>query len=144
MSAILGEFKGRDHHYRLRIFYEDTDFSGAVYHANYLKYFERGRSSFLALLGVEHCELWSEHNRAFVISKMEIDYLKPAHVDDELTIVTRYETISGARMMIAQKCFRGDELLVEAICHAVIVTRDARPARAPKFLIDIIKPYLQD
>ena len=78
----LGWFDGRIHYYPIHVFYEDTDFSGLVYHANYLRYFERGRSSFLKLIGVAHSELWQEHGIAFTIRKFEIDYKAPAKIND--------------------------------------------------------------
>ena len=99
MKPTMGGFKGREHHYPLRVFYEDTDFTGIVYYANYLRFFERARSSYFRLVGFYHADLWEgDDPLAFAISKIELDYKKPARVDDHLTIVTTYDKFKGARL----------------------------------------------
>jgi len=83
----IGWFEGREHHYPLRVFYEDTDFSGIVYYANYLRFCERARSSFFRLVGFEHAKLWdSDDPLAFAIRKIDLEYKKPARVDDHRLI----------------------------------------------------------
>lgn len=140
----MGQFKGREHHYPVRVFYEDTDFTGIVYYANYLRFFERGRSSFLRLIGVEHAKLWdSDDPFAFAIRKMHTDYMKPAHIDDHLNIVTTYDSLKGARLIISQACYRGDELLVKAYVEAAVISRSGRPRRASGWMSELIAPYLE-
>jgi len=142
-KPTLGAFHGREHHYPIRVFYEDTDFTGVVYYANYLKFFERARSSFFHLCGLHHAELWdSDDPMAFVIRKIELDYKRPARIDDELTIVTTYDTFKGARLWVSQAAYRGDELLVTAVSEAASITPDGRPKRAPKAMIEKLRPYL--
>ena len=143
MEPTMGGFKGREHHYPLRVFYEDTDFTGIVYYANYLRFFERARSSYFRLVGFYHADLWEgDDPLAFAISKINLDYKKPARVDDHLTIVTTYDKFKGARLWVSQACYRGDELLVTAISEAACITPDGRPKRAPKWMIERLEPYL--
>ena len=143
MEPTMGGFKGREHHYPLRVFYEDTDFTGIVYYANYLRFFERARSSYFRLVGFYHADLWeADDPLAFAISKINLDYKKPARVDDHLTIVTTYDKFKGARLWMSQACYRGDELMVTAISEAACITPDGRPKRAPKWMIERLEPYL--
>ena len=140
----IGWFEGREHHYPLRVFYEDTDFSGIVYYANYLRFFERARSSFFRLVGFEHAKLWdADDPLAFAIRKIELDYKKPARVDDHLRVVTTYDRIKGARLWVSQACYRGEDLLVTAVSEAACITPEGRPKRAPKFMLEGLKPYLE-
>ena len=140
----IGWFEGRVHHYPIRVFYEDTDFSGIVYYANYLRFFERARSSFFRLVGFEHAKLWdSDDPLAFAIRKIELDYKKPARVDDHLVVQTTYDQIKGARLWVSQACYRGDDLLVTAVSEAASITPEGRPKRAPKNMIEKLAPYLE-
>ena len=86
-----GRFEGREHRLPVRVYYEDTDFTGLVYHANYVRYFERGRSDCLRLMGIGHAELLDgDQPMAFVVSKMGLHFLKPARIDDQLVVRTHY------------------------------------------------------
>src|SRR6476619_2319634 len=98
----------------VRVYYEDTDFSGAVYHANYLKFCERGRSDCLRLLGIHHREMhWheTEGRMGFVVRRMICDFRKPARIDDLLEVETRFRDMAGARMELEQKVVRQGEIL---------------------------------
>src|SRR5690349_24594996 len=107
-----GRFDGRLHHLPVRIYYEDTDFSGLVYHANYLRFFERGRSDFLRLAGIHHNQLLSgAEPLAFAVNKIAVEFHKPARIDDALLVNTAFEAIKGPRIFIAQKLMRGGETL---------------------------------
>ena len=140
----IGWFEGRVHHYPIRVFYEDTDFSGIVYYANYLRFFERARSSYFRLVGFEHAKLWdSDDPLAFAIRKIELDYKKPSRVDDHLVVQTTYDRIKGARLWVSQACYRGDDLLVTAVSEAASITPEGRPKRAPKNMIEKLAPYLE-
>ena len=140
----IGWFEGRVHHYPIRVFYEDTDFSGIVYYANYLRFFERARSSYFRLVGFEHAKLWdSDDPLAFAIRKIELDYKKPARVDDHLVVQTTYDQIKGARLWVSQACYRGDDLLVTAVSEAASITPEGRPKRAPKNMVEKLAPYLE-
>lgn len=133
-AGLSGELTPFGHRLLARVYYADTDFSGLVYHARYLEFFERGRSDYLRLAGVRHTEL-AEGMRGekivWVVRRMEIDFSKPARMDDVLTIDTRTEKISGARIFMAQELKRGDTLLVTARVEAAIVGEDGRPKRFP-------------
>ncbi len=142
-EPTMGHFDGRKHLYPLRVFYEDTDFTGVVYYANYLRFFERARSSFFRLVGLKHAELWDGSDPlAFVIRKIDLDYKKPARIDDHLTIITTYDSFKGARLLVTQSAYRGDELLVTAKSEAASINPDGRPKRAPKSMIEMLRPYL--
>src|SRR5579859_4679114 len=98
-TPSAGRFEGREHRLAVRIYYEDTDFTGVVYHANYLRYFERGRSDFLRLAGVIHTELQAQ-DTAFVITRMALEFRAAARIDDALTVVTTYDRVKGPRLFI--------------------------------------------
>ncbi|WP_192258711.1 tol-pal system-associated acyl-CoA thioesterase [Mesorhizobium caraganae] len=132
LSGTLTEF---GHRLMVRVYYADTDFSGVVYHARYLEFFERGRSDYLRLAGVHHTELHQgKHGEriVWVVRRMEIDFRSPARMDDILTIDTRTEDISGARIVMAQQLKRRAEVLVEAKVQAAIIGENGRPKRFPK------------
>lgn len=115
----------------VRIYYEDTDFTGLVYHANYLKYFERGRSDFLRDAGVSHQSLLDRDDpAAFTILRAEIDYKSAARVDDMLWVRTRYLGLSGARILFEQSVLRDDLLIAAGRITAVFIHADGR-ARKP-------------
>jgi acyl-CoA thioester hydrolase len=121
----------------VRVYYEDTDFSGVVYHANYLRYLERGRSNYLRLLGADQRALFDQAAReapgyAFVVRSMTIDFLKPARMDDVLDVVTAYEEVRGASITLRQQIMRGGELLLEARVRVAFVCGGrARPIPGP-------------
>lgn len=142
LSGMLTPF---GHRLMARVYYADTDFSGVVYHARYLEFLERGRSDFLRLAGVHHTELHDgKHGEkiVWVVRRMEIDFRSPARIDDILTVDTRAEQISGARIFMAQQLRRGDEVLVDARVEAAIIGENGRPRRFPKEWIAAFMPQL--
>jgi len=142
-APLAGELTPAGHRLIARVYFADTDFTGVVYHARYLEFFERGRSDFLRLAGVHHIELQAgKHGEAlaWVVRRMEIDFRAPARIDDILTIDTRTESVSGARIFMAQKIRRGDEVLVEAKVEAAIIGEGGRPRRFPKEWIAAFRP----
>ena len=123
-----------DNVYRLpiRIYYEDTDFSGVVYHAAYLKFFERGRTEALRACGVHHSELLArEEPLAFAVRRMTTEWLIPAKIDDMLEVRTRFVSAKGARMMLSQEMWRDDVLLARAEVEAASMSLSGRPRRLP-------------
>ena len=143
VAPYAGHFEGREHRLPVRVYYEDTDFTGVVYHAGYLKFFERGRSEFLRMVGVGHADLLaSEAPMAFVVTRMEIDFVQPALIDDALTVVTTYESIKGPRIFISQAVHRAGEALTKALVTVACISLDRRPKKPPRFLIDRLSPYL--
>lgn len=118
---------------------EDTDASGFVYHANYLKYLERARAMLLYHKGISHAQLIQKEKLMFMVKSCEIDYQKPAHFEDELKIYTDIEEIVGARVKIKQSIVRGAALLVKANIILACVTTQGRPVRIPPFVATVLK-----
>jgi acyl-CoA thioester hydrolase len=137
MSALDGEIRDGRHVMPVRVYYEDTDFSGAVYHASYLRFMERGRTNYLRLLGADQRALFEETEReapgfAFVVRTMHIEFMKPARMDDLLDIVTETEEVKGASITLHQRVMRGDEMLIEAHVKVAFVSGGrARPIPKP-------------
>ena len=120
----------RSHQIDIRVYYEDTDFSGNVYHAAYLHFFERGRTEFLRAEGVHHSEL-AKDGIAFAVRSMEIDFPRAAHIDDLLTVKTKVREVSGARLMLDQEIARAEELVAKAAV-LVVAIRNGRAVRLPQ------------
>lgn len=138
-----GAFDGLNHRLPVRVYYEDTDFTGVVYHGAYVRFFERGRSDFLRLAGVGHAELLDDPSPlAFVVSKMALEFVRPARIDDALSVVTAYETVRGPRLFIRQRIERRGETLCRARVEAVCIHPDGRPRRPTPALAAAIAPWL--
>lgn len=119
------------HLFTLRVYYEDTDFSGHVYHASYLRFMERGRTEYLRSCGISNSSLYAEEDGlALVVGRMSLDYLRPAAMDDELVVATQLEEARGALLRIAQQVRRADTVLVEAKVLIAAVRR-GKVARLP-------------
>jgi acyl-CoA thioester hydrolase len=143
-KELAGRLERGLHVLPVRVYYEDTDFSGAVYHANYLKFCERGRSDCLRLLGIHHHEMhWheTEGRIGFVVRRMVCDFLKPARIDELLEIATRFRAMAGARMEIEQKILRRGEVLFAAEVTVVLVNAAGRPRRLPKAMAEALKAF---
>ncbi len=135
---LTGRIDGREHILPVRVYYEDTDFSGVVYHAAYLKFMERGRTELLRLRGVHHNELDSGlhgERLAFAVRHMDIDFLKPARIDDVLEVHTDISEVKGVRMFMNQRVMRGDEVLIKASVTAVAISAGGKPRRLPRELV---------
>ncbi len=129
---LAGRIDGRRHILPVRVYYEDTDFSGLAYHASYLRWCERGRSDWLRLLGVHHNELAAAAtSAAFVVRKLCIDYLKPAKIDDVLEVVSTCAGLTSATLTLGQQVRRDGVLLAEIEVLVVLVTAAGRPLRMP-------------
>ena len=128
---------------QVRVYYEDTDFSGVVYHANYLRFMERARTNHLRLLGAEQHALFAQAESeapgfAFVVRSMQIDYLKPARMDDVLDVVTWPVAVKGASITLAQQVRRGEEVLVKSEVRVAFVS-EGRAHPIPKALRVLLK-----
>ena len=142
-TPTAGRFEGREHLLPVRVYYEDTDFTGLVYHANYVRYFERGRSDFLRLTTSGHAELLEgDAPMAFVVAELNLKYLKPARIDDALVVRTTYDSVKGPRLMISQTVERDGEVLCRAEVTAVCIHLDGRPRRPTKALVESVTPWL--
>jgi acyl-CoA thioester hydrolase len=132
-SALDGEIRDGRHVMAVRVYYEDTDFSGVVYHASYLRYMERGRTNYLRLLGADQRALFEQAEQevpgfSFVVRSMQIDFQKPARMDDVLEIVTAPVEVKGASVMLRQRVLRQGESLVAATVQVAFVAGGrARP-----------------
>lgn len=133
MTHLDGDIRDGVHHMQVRVYYEDTDFSGIVYHANYLRFMERGRTNYLRLLGADQRALFAEAASeapgfAFVVRAMQLDFLKPAVMDDLLDIVTKPRDVKGASITLDQEVRRGDvSLLTASVKVAFVSGGRARP-----------------
>ena len=132
-QSLDGAIRGGRHLQPVRVYYEDTDFSGVVYHASYLRFMERGRTNYLRLLGADQRALFEEAAKeapgfSFVVRSMQIDFRKPARMDDLLEVVTAPMEVKGASIMLHQRVNRGGETLVEAKVQVAFVSGGrARP-----------------
>ncbi|MBN9062216.1 MAG: tol-pal system-associated acyl-CoA thioesterase [Rhizobiales bacterium 65-9] len=133
-------FAGGVHTLPIRVYYEDTDFSGVVYHASYLRFMERGRTELLRAQGADQSDLHQDGaGLAFVVRKMVIDWLKPARMDDIIDVVTTPREVRGASMTLHQAVRRCDDLLVEA--HVTVAcVRNGRAVRIPDGLRRLMAP----
>jgi acyl-CoA thioester hydrolase len=136
-TNLDGAIHSGRHVMAVRVYYEDTDFSGIVYHANYLRFMERGRTNYLRLLGADHRALFEQARReapgfAFVVRSMQIEFLKPARMDDILEVTTVPEAVKGASVTLHQRVLRAGELLIEAQVRVAFVSGGrARPIPKP-------------
>lgn len=137
-------FDEENQHWKeVRVYYEDTDFTGMVYHANYLRFFERGRSDFLRDAGVSHQDLLKQDEpAAFTLIRAEVDFKRAAKVDDLLKIGTRFVGTRGARIIFNQTCWRGDEIVAEAVIIAVMIHTDGRPRRPVPAMQNMLQEYV--
>ncbi|MBN8964536.1 MAG: tol-pal system-associated acyl-CoA thioesterase [Rhizobiales bacterium] len=138
-AALDGEIRDGRHHLPVRVYYEDTDFSGVVYHASYLRFMERGRTNYLRLLGADQRALFDQTEKeapgfAFVVRHMQIDFRRSARMDDVLEIVTAPVEVKGASVVLHQEVKRGDEVLIEATVQVAFVS-EARARRIPQPLL---------
>ena len=144
---LAGRIEGREHVLAVRVYYEDTDFSGIVYHANYLKYCERGRSDFLRLLGVHHAALFdAEHaheRRGFAVARMDTTFHAPARIDDVLEVRTRFTSLGGARFGLHQEVAREGTLLFSADLVAAVIDGNGRPQRLPDEMRTLFGRFVQ-
>ena len=132
---LAGRLTADGHVLPVRVYFEDTDFSGVVYHASYLRFLERGRSDFLRLAGIGHGALdggGEGESLAFAVRRMELDFLRPARIDDVLEISTRIADISGARIVLKQSATLDGAVLVEATVTVALINRAGRARRLPE------------
>jgi acyl-CoA thioester hydrolase len=119
------------HRFGLKVYYEDTDLAGIVYYANYLKFIERGRTDWVASLGIDQMALRAGAGIVFAVRRVEADYLRPARFGEDLVVETRLVTIGGARLVLEQAILRGGERIFAAVVTLVCLTEDGHAARLP-------------
>ena len=135
---LSGQLTETGHRLAQRVYYEDTDFSGLVYHARYLHFLERGRTDYLRCLGCQQSDLLAadEEGLVFVVHRMEIVFKLPARMDDILTIQTATDKAGGAKMVLNQEIRRGDTLLIAAKVVIAVINRHGRPRRLPETIAE--------
>jgi acyl-CoA thioester hydrolase len=139
MTELSGRFEGKTHVFPIRVYYEDTDFSGAVYHANYLKYCERARTECLRLLDIHHSRI----DASFMVRRMACDFRKSAGIDDLLEVRSEFLEFAGARMEMLQQVWRGDDVIFHGDVTGVLVNPQGRPTRIPKEMAEAFAQYLK-
>ena len=140
-----GVFEGSAFIFPIRVYYEDTDFSGVVYHASYLRFMERGRSEFLRAAGVPHqAMLAGDTPLVWAVRRMTVDFARPARVDEALQVRTRASEIIGARMLLDQSVLRAGEILVKADVEVCVITLDGRPRRVPEEIRRKLQAFLSN
>lgn len=142
---IAGRLVEGTHILPVRVYYEDTDFGGGVYHSNFLKYCERGRTDFLRLLGVSHTDLsagkYGGAPLGFAVAHVKSRFLRPAKIDDLLLVHTSFIKARGARLVLAQKVTIGEEVLYEADITVAMVDGQGRPARLPPEIAELLEKW---
>jgi acyl-CoA thioester hydrolase len=128
---LAGYIADGRHRLPLRVYFEDTDLTGIVYHANYLRFFERGRTETLRALGIVHSELITAAAGYYAVHDMQVTFHRPARLDDELLVITRPADIRAAACVLAQEIHRGAERLTSARITAAFLGPNGRPRRQP-------------
>jgi acyl-CoA thioester hydrolase len=144
LQILSGHFEGRDHHFGVRVYFEDTDFSGLVYHANYLRFLERARSDMLKCAGIMQREVFEADEGVYAITELIIRYKAPARFDDDLLIISTVEGLRPVGCTIHQRVMRGTQLLVEAEVKAAFLSPQGRPKRQPAAWMDAFAPLLKE
>ena len=144
LPPFAGEIRDSVHHLPIRIYYEDTDFSGFVYHGNYVRFLERGRSDYLRCLGIAHERfLELEEPLAFTIQRLELKFHAPAHIDELLEVQTVYVAAKGARLNARQRILRDGKLLLSAEVDAASMNLAGRPRRLPPEFMEPLNRVLR-
>ena len=138
-----GAFRGRVHHFALRAYFEDTDVSGVVYHANYLKYMERARSDMLRAAGIDQRAAIESGEGVYVVADLEIKYRASARLDDDLVVLSEVREVRAASCTIHQRVMRGTDVLAEALVTAAFIA-DGRPKRQPRAWVEIFRRLLTE
>ena len=131
-TPYRGGFVGPEHHFALTVYFEDTDTAGVVYYANYLKFMERARSDMLRAVGVDQVEVLNGGGGAYYVAEVNLRYLKPARLGDELVVLSTVDRIRAAAVEIQQRVIRRNELLTDARVVAAFLDAQGRPQRQPR------------
>ena len=137
-----GRFDGPEHRFALRVYFEDTDLTGVVYHANYLRYMERARSDMLERAGIDQRAAFEAGEGAYAIRDLRIRYRASARLGEELTVVSRLVSMRPASVHIQQRVMRGETILAEAEVEAAFVSPSGRPRRQPPGWVMAFEPLI--
>jgi acyl-CoA thioester hydrolase len=144
MTPGLGHFEDKVHVMPLRVYYEDTDLSGLVYHANYLRFMERGRTEFFRMAGIKPADLDSAEPTAWALRSAALSFIKPARLDDLLNLHSVITAMSGARLAVLQRLYTRGDLLVEGRIEACLLTLTGKVRRIPQPVRDLIMPFVNE
>lgn len=144
MEALpaVGRFQGLEHHFVLRVYFEDTDLTGVVYHANYLRFMERARSDMLVAAGIDQRAAFESGEGAYAVRGLRIDYRAPARLGEELRVASRLMSLRPAAVVIQQRVMRGETILAEAEVEAAFVSPSGRPRRQPAEWVAAFEPLI--
>jgi acyl-CoA thioester hydrolase len=143
-APYSGHFKGREHHFAVRVYFEDTDFSGVVYHARYLHFMERARSDMLACAKIGQSEAYAAGEGVYAVADIAIKYRKPARFEDALLVISTVEQVKAASCAIHQRVMLGDEVVTDAKVLAAFLSPEGRPRRQPKAWLDAFEKLLPE
>jgi len=143
-ETAIGHFEGSSHHFPVRVYFEDTDLSGIVYHANYLRYMERARSDMLRAVGIDQRGAFEGGEGVYAVADLRIKYRAPAKLDDDLTVVSTVAAVGAATATIHQAVMRGTQLLTDAQVTAAFLTPTGRPRRQPKEWVAAFETLKED
>jgi acyl-CoA thioester hydrolase len=147
MQALLpqtGRFDGTRHLFAVRVYFEDTDLSGVVYHANYLRWFERARSDMLRASGIDQRAAHDAGEGAYAVTDMTLRYLRPARLDDAVVVISSVAEVSAATCRLDQAAWRGEDLLCSAAVRVAFVAPNGRPRRQPAAWLAAFRALLPD
>ena len=136
-----GRFIDREHRFMVRVYYEDTDAGGVVYHANFLRFFERARTDMLHLCGIDIAAAQQGGEGAYVVASADLKYVRPARLGEALTIVSRLEQVRQAACVIQQRVIRDGQVLVEGLITVAFVGTDGRPRRQPAAWVEAFQGF---
>ena len=141
-KPYCGGLVGKEHHFALTVYFEDTATAQIVYYANYLKFMERARTDMLRAVGIDHAAVHSAGEGAYAVAEVNIRYLRSARVGDDLLLVSTLRDVRAASVRIHQRVMRGEEMLAQADVTAAFLSADGRPQRQPRDWIDKFKPLV--
>jgi acyl-CoA thioester hydrolase len=143
-TPYRGGFVGREHHFALTVYFEDTDTAGIVYYANYLKFMERARSDMIRAAGVDLRAALDAGEGTYAVANVELRYLRPAKLSDDLIVVSTVEAVRAASVLIHQRVMRGGELLTDGRVTAAMLDAQGRPRRQPRDWVEKFKAISED
>lgn len=141
-TPYRGGLVGNEHHFALTVYFEDTDTAQVVFYANYLKFIERARTDMLRALGIDHAQVHHSGGGTYVVAEVNVRYLRPARLGDDLVVVSRLLDVRAASIRIHQRVMRIGEVLADAEVTAAFLSSDGRPQRQPREWIETFRPLL--
>ena len=142
-TPYRGGFIGREHHFALTVYFEDTDTAGVVYYANYLKFMERARSDMIRAVGIDQAAMLQGDGSAYFVIEVDIRYRRPGRLGDDLQVVSTVQQVRASSVDIQQRVMRGPELLTQATVTAAFLDREGRPRRQPREWVELFRQIVE-